>query len=143
MCEHCWNHVFASLDRIDERQFEKLTLLTPKAKGGSGKPIGGYKIHLSGGPETDTLENDLHRVINADNRGVLLSLVDVAHINSTGLAVLINAQALATRHGKYFALINVDPKIVNIFVFMKLRHVFKNFDSVQQAVDDYYATHQK
>lgn len=66
---------------------------------------------------------------------ILLNLVDLKYINSSGLNILINILTKARKAGGDVAICNVNKKINELLVITKLNSVFNVADSVEKATE--------
>ena len=71
---------------------------------------------------------------NNENR-ILLNLVDLKYLNSSGLNVLINILTKARKSGGDVAICNVNKKITELLIITKLNSVFNVCDSVEKAAE--------
>jgi anti-sigma B factor antagonist len=106
---------------MKERQVESITILTPR----------GY---LTGGDETDELQQKLAALADGGNKHLIINLSETQHLNSTALGVLISAHSNYTRRGGHMKLCSVDQRIQNIFVITKLSYVFDTYPNEVQAI---------
>ena len=104
-----------------ERTAGSITIFTPK----------GY---LTGGDETDELEQKIKALSEAGNKNLIINLADTQHLNSTALGVLISAHSNYVRRGGHMKLCAVDKRIENIFVITKLSLVFDVYPTEEQAI---------
>jgi anti-sigma B factor antagonist len=104
-----------------ERQIADVTIITPK----------GY---LTGGDETDELDQKIQSLIEAGNKHLVINLGETQHLNSTALGVLIKAHTNYVRRGGQVKLCSVDKRIENIFVITKLSLVFDVYPNEEQAI---------
>jgi len=103
------------------RQVGDITILAPK----------GY---LTGGEETDELEQSIKGLGEAGNKQLIINLGETQHLNSTALGVLISAHSNYVRRGGQMKLCSVDKRIENIFVITKLSLVFDVYANEEQAI---------
>ena len=103
------------------RQVGDITILAPK----------GY---LTGGEETDELEQAIKALGEAGNKQLIINLGETQHLNSTALGVLISAHSSYVRRGGQMKLAAVDKRIENIFVITKLSLVFDVYPTEEQAI---------
>jgi anti-anti-sigma factor len=96
---------------MKQRQVGNIFIVTPK----------GY---LTGGKETDELEQAIKQLSEADAKNLVINLAEAQHLNSTALGVLISAHSNFVRRGGQMKLCSVDKRIENIFVITKLSLVF-------------------
>lgn len=79
---------------------------------------------LIGGPETDELQNKIVELDAAGNQHLLLNLGKTTFVSSMGLAALFLAHAKYVRRGACVKICDVDRKIMQIFVLVKLALVY-------------------
>lgn len=106
---------------MKQRQVGEVAIVSPK----------GY---LTGGNETDELQQTINALGEAGNKSLVINLAETQHLNSTALGVLISAHASYMRRGGQMKLCNVDKRIENIFVITKLSLVFDVYASEEQAI---------
>jgi len=104
-----------------ERHVGSVTILGPK----------GY---LTGGDETEELEQKIKALSEAGNKHLVINLGETQHLNSTALGVLISAHSNYVRRGGQMKLCSVDKRIENIFVITKLSLVFDVYHNEEQAI---------
>ena len=109
---------------MKNRQVGDIVILAPK----------GY---LTGGDETDELEQAIKQLGEAGNKSLVINLGETQHLNSTALGVLISAHSSYVRRGGQMKLSSVDKRIENIFVITKLSLVFDVYASEEQAIDSF------
>lgn len=96
--------------------------------------------YITGGPETDELEQALARLAEEGVKRLIINCADVKHFNSNGHGILIQTHTWYVRHGGSMKLCTVDKRIENIFVIMKLSLVFDVYPTEEQAVASYAAS---
>jgi anti-sigma B factor antagonist len=90
--------------------------------------------YLTGGEETEELDQAIKRLAEGGNQHLVVNLAQVQHLNSTALGVLISAHTNYVRRGGQMRLCSVDKRIENIFVITKLSLVFDVYSSEEQAI---------
>ena len=106
---------------MKQRQVGDVVVLAPK----------GY---LTGGDETDELEQAIKSLGEGGNKHLVINLGETQHLNSTALGVLISAHSSYVRRGGQMKLCSVDKRIKNILVITKLSMVFDVYPSEEQAI---------
>jgi anti-sigma B factor antagonist len=106
---------------MKQRQVGSIVVLAPR----------GY---LTGGDETDELEQAIKALSESGNKHLVINLGETQHLNSTALGVLISAHSNYVRRGGHMKLCSVDKRIENIFVITKLSMVFDVYPSEEQAI---------
>ena len=92
------------------------------------------KGYLTGGDETDELEQAIKALGEGGNKHLVINLGETQHLNSTALGVLISAHSSYVRRGGQMKLCSVDQRIQNIFVITKLSMVFDVYPTEEQAI---------
>ena len=106
---------------MKQRQIANIVILAPK----------GY---LTGGDETEELEQTIKSLAEGGNKSLVVNLAETQHLNSTALGVLISAHSSYVRRGGQMKLCAVDKRIENIFVITKLSLVFDVYPTEPQAI---------
>ena len=106
---------------MKQRQVGNIGILTPK----------GY---LTGGDETEELEQAIKALGDGGNKHLVINLAETQHLNSTALGVLISAHSNYVRRSGQMKLCSVDKRIENIFVITKLSLVFDVYPSEELAI---------
>jgi len=106
---------------MKQRQVGSIVVLSPK----------GY---LTGGEETEELEQAIRTLSEGGNKHLVINLGETQHLNSTALGVLISAHSSYVRRGGQMKLSSVDKRIENIFVITKLSMVFDVYATEEQAI---------
>ena len=106
---------------MKQRQVGPIVILAPK----------GY---LTGGDETEELEQTIKTLAEGGNKSLIINLGETQHLNSTALGVLIRAHSNYVRRGGQMKLCSVDKRIENIFVITKLSLVFDVYPNEEQAI---------
>jgi anti-sigma B factor antagonist len=106
---------------MKKRQVGDIVILSPR----------GY---LTGGEETDELEQGIKALGDVGNKHLIINLGETQHLNSTALGVLISAHTNYVRRGGQMKLCSVDKRIENIFVITKLSLVFDVYPSEEMAI---------
>jgi anti-sigma B factor antagonist len=106
---------------MKQRQVGSIVVLAPK----------GY---LTGGDETDELEQTIKSLVDSGNKHLVINLAETQFLNSTALGVLISAHSNYVKRDGQVKLCSVDKRIENIFVITKLSLVFDVYTSEEQAI---------
>ena len=97
------------------------------------------KGYLTGGDETDELEQTIRSLAEGGNKSLVINLAETQHLNSVALGVLISAHSNYVRRSGQMKLCSVDKKIENIFVITKLSLVFDVFANEELAIASFAA----
>ena len=96
-----------------------------------------FKGNVMGGPDAVSLNEKLHELIDAGKTNIVVDLGKVKFMNSSGLGMLIVGLTTMRKSGGDLRLANSTDKIQSLLIVTKLITVFKNFDSVEKAVESY------
>ena len=99
-------------------------------------------LHLSGkimgGPEATQINEKINQLIDSDNKKIVIDLINVDWMNSSGLGILIGAVTVLKSSDGILCLINVSDRIKNLLKITKLNTVFEiydNFDEAEAAIN--------
>ena len=92
---------------------------------------------LMGGPDATQLHESLHKLIDANNKNVVIDLKGVDWINSSGLGILISGLTTVRNSGGNLCLANPSEKIKNILTITKLSSVFTSYDNLDEAITSF------
>jgi len=94
-------------------------------------------LHLSGkimgGPEATEINEKINQLIDSDNKKIVIDLVNVDWMNSSGLGILIGAVTVLKNSNGLLCLINVSDRIKNLLKITKLNTVFDIYDNFDEA----------
>lgn len=93
-----------------------------------------FKGNVMGGPETVTLNEQLHKLIEQGKKNVVVNLSKVKFMNSSGLGMLIGALTTMRKAGGDLRIANATDKIESLLVITKLITVFKHYKSLDEAI---------
>ena len=94
---------------------------------------------LMGGPDAASLNTQLHELLAANKKYVVLDLAGIEFMNSSGLGMLIGGASTLKNAGGKLTLANASQKILALIKITKLSPVFEHFDSVKAAVASFRA----
>src|SRR5213593_2281599 len=89
---------------------------------------------LKGDKETSQLENELRRLIQGGQKKVILDLRHTTHLNSIAIGVLAGIHISAANRGVNFCVCNVEKRIENLLVIVRLINVLNVYDSRDDAL---------
>ncbi|KAB2879340.1 STAS domain-containing protein [bacterium] len=92
---------------------------------------------ILGGPDATQLNDEVHRWIKEGKKNFIVNLQAVDLINSSGLGILISNLTNVKNNGGDLRLSNLSQKIRQIFQITKLASVFKQFETVDDAVKSF------
>jgi len=90
---------------------------------------------FTGGRETDQLESELRRHIQADQKKLLLDLRNTSHLTSVPIGMLVGVHTSAQNRGLHLYMCNIERRITNVLTILKLINVFNVFDTREQALE--------
>ena len=91
---------------------------------------------LMGGPDATSLNSQLHELLSAGRKNVVLELAGVEFMNSSGLGMLIGGASTMKNAGGILVLASASDKILELIKLTKLSPVFEHYRSVKQAVEN-------
>jgi anti-sigma B factor antagonist len=92
---------------------------------------------LMGGDETDDFEKTVRRLLEEGNRCLVIDLVNVTHMNSNAIGVLVGCHSsYANREGR-LVLCNLEVRVQNVLVITRLSLVFDVYKSEREAVSSF------
>ena len=97
----------------------------------------GFKGNVMGGPDAVRLNEKLHELIDEDKTNVVADLGKVKFMNSSGLGMLIGGLTTMRKAGGDLRLARATNKIESLLIITKLITVFKNFKTLDEAVQSY------
>jgi anti-sigma B factor antagonist len=92
-------------------------------------PRGELDLHSS-----PVVKEQLESIIDAQRRKVVIDLSDVSYIDSSGLAVFIEAMQRVTGYGGSFVICGLQENVQHIFSIARLDQVFRIFPDQAAAV---------
>ncbi len=95
------------------------------------------KGDLLGEPDTTTIREKIHSLVNDDMKNVIVDLGGVNYMNSSGLGSLISALTTMRNAGGDLRLARVGGKVQNLFVMTQLVKVFDTYETVDRALVSY------
>ena len=90
-----------------------------------------------GGPDGAKLQETLHDLREQDKKNVVVDLSKTKFMNSSGLGMLISGMTTMRNAGGDLRLANVADRIQSLLIITKLITVFKEYDSVEEAVKSF------
>src|SRR5690625_5836123 len=96
-----------------------------------------FKGNVMGGPDTVSLNEKLHDLIESGKTNVVVDLARVKFMNSSGLGMLIGALTTMRKAGGDLRIANASDKIESLLIVTKLITVFKHFQYLDEAVNSF------
>jgi anti-anti-sigma factor len=96
------------------------------------------KGQIDGGPKSQEIQEIIKKAITEGNKNFIFDINDVKWINSMGAGVLIACYASARRNEGYINLVGVKDRVKVVLQTCGLiPTVFKEFESVKEAIEDF------
>ena len=92
---------------------------------------------LMGGPESDTLRNEIKNLIDDGSKKFVVDLKGVPWINSTGLGALMAVYTSIQRSEGVLKLCHVSDRIQSLFMITKLLTIFDTYPSESEAIESF------
>ncbi|HUL42736.1 MAG TPA: STAS domain-containing protein [Bacteroidota bacterium] len=92
------------------------------------------KGDLLGEPDTTSLRDKIHSLVNDEVKHVVVDLGGVSYMNSSGLGTLISALTTMRGSGGDLRLARVEGKVQNLFVMTQLVKVFDTYETLERAL---------
>ncbi len=86
------------------------------------------------GPDANELHNKLRNLLNEGKKNIVIDLIKVEYMNSSGLGMMTSALSTVKNAGGNLALANPTERIKSLLAITKLNQLFKTFDDIDQAV---------
>jgi anti-sigma B factor antagonist len=102
-----------------------------------------FKGNVMGGPDAVKLNEKLHELIEKDQTNIIVDLGKVKFMNSSGLGMLIGGLTTMRKAGGDLRLANATDKIESLLVITKLITVFKNYKSLDEAVESFSSSEEE
>ncbi len=92
---------------------------------------------LMGGPESDTLRNEIKNLIDDGSKKFVVDLKGVPWINSTGLGALMAVYTSIQRSEGVLKLCHVSDRIQSLFMITKLLTIFDTYPTENEAIESF------
>ncbi len=90
------------------------------------------------GAETEQFRTHTRGLIESGKLNIILNLLQVDYIDSSGLGELVSLSKSLTRDGGNVRLLNLNKKQVELMVITKLTTVFELYDDEQHAINSFF-----
>lgn len=97
---------------------------------------------ILGGSESDVLSEEIDRVIDAEERNLVLNLKEVPWMNSSGLGILLAAFIRLRSYGGVLKFLHVQDRVRAILVTTKLVDILEVYNDEKAAIDSFSAASQ-
>ncbi len=92
---------------------------------------------IMGGPEATEINDKFNQLIDDKKLKVIIDLMNVEWMNSSGLGILIGAATLLRNNNGQLRLINVSERIQNLLRITKLSGIFETSNSLEEAITSF------
>lgn len=89
---------------------------------------------LTGGKETDELENALRKLVYDHHKKILLDLGKTGFMSSAAIGVLGSIHTSAANRGLHFCVCNIERRIQSVLVLVKLINILSVYDTREEAL---------
>ncbi len=89
--------------------------------------------------QADGLIQEFEQLVSSGADKYLVALEDLEYVNSTGLNLLIGMFTQARNAGGELVIGGISKKVGKLMVMTKLDSIFKIYDSVAEAAEDFNA----
>lgn len=90
--------------------------------------------NVIGGSEALHFTNLIREVINKNVKYVIVDMINVKILNSSGLGMLVGSMSTLKKHNLEMIFINVPEKIYSILKMTHLNEIFRIFSNLNEAV---------
>ncbi len=90
--------------------------------------------NVMGGPDATALNEQIHKLLDAGTKKVVIDLHEVQFVNSSGLGMLIGSLNTMRKAGGDLKLARASKKVQALIEVTKLHHVFDIHESIADAV---------
>ena len=97
-----------------------------------------FKGRITVGPEASALREKVAAVTAAGSKNIILNLLHVDYIDSTGLGALVMCATSQRKSGGALKLENLNRRNIELLVMTKLATVFDLFTDEQDAVNSFF-----
>lgn len=95
------------------------------------------------GEGTMALREAVRDQLHKGNQNIILNLANISYIDSSGIGEFVGSQISVCNEGGRIVLLNPIPKIVEIFVIIKLKECFTIYHDEAEAVASFSAEERK
>jgi anti-sigma B factor antagonist len=90
--------------------------------------------NVMGGPDATVLNQQVHQLLDAGARKVVIDLADVQFVNSSGLGMLIGSLTTMRNAGGDLKIARASKKIQTLIEVTRLHSVFDMYKTVNDAI---------
>src|SRR5690625_3478269 len=95
------------------------------------------KGNVMGGPDSEQFSELLHSLIDEGKKRVIVALLSVEFMTSSGVGMLIAGLSMMRRAEGHLRICQADKKIESLLVVTRLITVFEHYPTVDEAVQSY------
>ncbi|MGH9721430.1 MAG: STAS domain-containing protein [Bryobacteraceae bacterium] len=93
---------------------------------------------ITTGEEATLFRETIHRMATSGTPNLILNLLEVEYIDSTGLGAIVVCSTAVRKAGGAAKLLNLSKRTVELLVMTKLATIFEIFDDEQAAVNSFF-----
>jgi anti-anti-sigma factor len=122
------------------RRAEAATINTTMAQIQVRQREGVVLVDISGtlSGTAEALHADVGKALATGSRGVVLNLQEATYVDSTWLGAIVQTFAKLSQAGGRLTLLNLPPKLMDLFVMTRLSMIFDIFTSEDDAVNSFF-----
>ena len=91
------------------------------------------------GEETESLRNEIKRLLDAGHTRIVLNLEDVIYVDSVGLSTMVACYTSARKQGAELKLLKLTKRIRDLLQITRLSTVFETYDTLEAAQKSFAA----
>jgi anti-sigma B factor antagonist len=96
------------------------------------------KGRIIAGPDTGVFRQEIERLNTESKNDMILNLVEVDFIDSTGLGAMVVCASTTKKAGGKIKLLNLNKRNIELLVITRLTTMFEIFDDEQDAVNSFF-----
>lgn len=85
----------------------------------------------------DSVKEKLKSFYNQPHTKLILDLVDIEFIDSTGFGVFLSIMKTANNNYGFFRICNIHPDVMELFKLLKLHNVFEIYNTLDDCVNSF------
>ena len=83
------------------------------------------------------LRHAVRGAVDQGNKRILLNMIDVTHMDSSGIGELVSSYTTTIQSGGHFKLLRLNPNIHDVLTRTKMLSVFQSFDDERVALESF------
>jgi len=96
------------------------------------------KGRIVAGPETASFRDEFGRLHTESKKELILNLLDVDFIDSTGLGAMVVCASNTNKSGGKVKLLSLNKRNIELLVITRLTTMFEIFEDEQDAVNSFF-----